>query len=302
MGTPEFAVPSLRALAKAYEVVAVYTRPDAVSGRGSTLRPSPVKHLATELGIEVRQPATLRDPHTIDGLAALAPDVIVVAAYGLILPPEVLAIPLFGALNVHGSLLPRWRGAAPVQRAILAGDIETGVVIMRMEEGLDTGPFTEPVPVEIAQKTLAELTSELAEKGAVALLRTLAALEAGTVEWTVQDDSRVTYAAKIEKVDVALTPDLALDEALRRVRASSPQAPSRLAVCGRSATVTEIFRSDEQLAPGGLACQKKALLIGFSDGTALIERIKPDGKSEMPGCDWARGARFDESGSWCSLS
>ncbi len=301
MGTPEFAVPSLRALAEHHDVVAAYTRPDAASGRGRTLRSSPVKQLAAELGIEVRQPPTLREPAAVAELAALAPDVIVVAAYGLILPPEVLAVPPLGAINVHGSLLPRWRGAAPVQRAILAGDIETGVVIMQIEEGLDTGPFTEPVTVEIAGKSAAELTAELAEKGAGALIRALAAIEAGTVVWTPQDESQATYAAKIEKPDVALTPDISVADALRRVRASTPQAPARLAICGRSATVTEAFEAEEDVVPGGLACRKHALVIGFTDGSVLVERVKPDGKAEMPGCDWARGARFDDSGSWCEL-
>ncbi len=169
MGTPDFALPSLRTLFDDHDVVAVYTRPDAVSGRGTITRPSPVKRAATELGLTVEQPASLRDPATQRALAAYAPDVCVVAAYGLILPPDVLAIPHQGCVNVHASLLPRWRGAAPVQRAILAGDAVTGVSIMRMEEGLDSGPYCVVETVEVGEKNADEVTRELATRGPMRL-------------------------------------------------------------------------------------------------------------------------------------
>ena len=298
MGTPSFAVPSLRALAERHEVVGVYTRVDAASGRGRTLRPSPVKEAALELGLPVFQPKTLRESETQAQMKALAPDIVVVAAYGLILPPEVLGIPRFGCVNVHASLLPRWRGAAPIQRAILAGDEITGVSIMRMEEGLDTGPYCEVASTSVAEKDVEELTDELAVMGAKALLTALDTMMDGTCSWTEQDEHLVTYASKIGKDDVTLTPDLTVDEALRRTRASSPQAPARVLLSGRGATVVDAVSSDESLDAGSVACTKQALLIGFKDGALLAERVKPDGKNEMAGCDWARGARLGDAARW----
>jgi len=298
MGTPAFAVPSLRLLDRDHDVVGVYTRPDAASGRGSTLRPSPVKETALELGLRVLQPTTLRDVQQQATLAAIAPDLIVVAAYGLILPVEVLEVPRLGCVNVHASLLPRWRGAAPIQRAVLAGDAETGVSIMRMEEGLDTGPFCETISTEVGSKTANDLTAELAQLGADALARSLPRIAAGTCEWIEQDEASVTYAEKIRKDDVTIAPDLPVVEALRRVRASTPQAPARIEVAGRGATVLSADVHELQLAPGAIACLKRALLIGLSDGTLCLGRVKPDGKSEMDGCDWARGARIGPEATW----
>jgi len=162
MGTPAFAVPTLDALLGAHDVAAVYCRPDRASGRGRKVVASPMKEQALAAGVPVEQPATLRDPEAVATLSSYAPDVIVVAAYGLILPPEVLAVPQHGCLNVHGSLLPRWRGAAPVQRAILAGDEVTGVSIMQMEEGLDTGPWCLQVSVPVDEKSADEPAVELA--------------------------------------------------------------------------------------------------------------------------------------------
>lgn len=300
MGTPEFAVPSLRALAGRYQVLSVYTRPDAASGRGRSLRPSPVKQTAAELGIPMKQPTTLRDSDVWAELVDQSPDVVIVAAYGMILPREVLEIPRLGCLNVHASLLPRWRGAAPVQRSILAGDTETGVSIMRMEEGLDTGPYCTVLPVEIGEMGTSELTSKLAQLGAEALMQALVRLEDGTCEWTPQDESAVTYAAKISKDDVALSPDLSVKEALRRVRASGPQAPARIVTCGRGVTVVSACSSDTDIPPGSVACTKDAFLLGLADGTLSVLRAKADGKVEMEGCAWARGSRLPEDSVWAA--
>lgn len=298
MGTPEFAVVSLRALAASHDVVAVYTRPDAVSGRGGKTRPSPVKQAALELGLHVEQPPTLRDVTAQDTLAELRPDVCVVAAYGAILPREVLDIPRLGCINVHGSLLPRWRGAAPVQRAILAGDEVTGVSIMRMEEGLDTGAFCDVETVEVGTKSASVLTDELAHAGARALMRTLARVEQGDCVWTEQDESRVTYAEKLLKSDVCLDPGLDVAQALRRIRASGPSAPARVAIAGRTVTIVAASPGSAPLVPGGVFAGKNRLELGFSDGSILIELLKPEGKREMDASQWVCGLKADAECRW----
>ena len=197
MGTPSFSATILEELACAHEVVEVYTRPDAVRGRGRALSPSPVKELASSLGLPVSTPKTLRDAEVQRALADLRPDAICVAAYGAILPREVLDIA--PCLNVHASILPRWRGAAPIQHAILAGDAEAGVCIMRMEEGLDTGDFCIVRRVDATGKDAASLTDELANLGARALLSALDQLASGGLRWVAQDEAQATYAHKIEK-------------------------------------------------------------------------------------------------------
>jgi len=300
MGTPEFAVPSLRLLAASHDVVAVYTRPDAVSGRGSGTRPSPVKVASHELGLSIEQPPTLRDSGAQQVLAGYRPDLCVVAAYGLILPLAVLEIPRLGCVNVHASLLPRWRGAAPVQRAILAGDTETGISIMRMEEGLDTGPFCEIERVPVAEKSAPQLASELADAGARALARALVRIEAGTCEWVVQDESQATYAAKLTKTEVVLMPGLSAQDALRRVRASGPQAPARATIAGRGVTVAHAVLWDGDIAEGAVEMTPSGVVLGFADAALVVDRVKPDGKREMVAADWGRGMRLGPDATWAS--
>ncbi|MDR3685938.1 MAG: methionyl-tRNA formyltransferase [Coriobacteriia bacterium] len=298
MGTPEFAVPSLRALAGAHDVVAVYTRPDAVSGRGGKTRPSSVKSAALELGLDVREPATLRDAGTLSLLAGLRADVIIVAAYGLILPSAALNAARLGAINVHASLLPRWRGAAPIQRAILCGDEFAGVSIMRMEEGLDTGPYCLQLRTSIDDQGAVALTEGLAQLGAQALSQALPCIADGSAIWTAQDEHLVTYAEKIAKHDVALSPDLTTVDALRRVRASSPTAPSRIVLGSRGVTVMAARPGEVVLARGAVACTKSALSIGVADGAIELTEIKPDGKVVMDACAWARGVRDLDAAQW----
>lgn len=300
MGTPEFAVPSLRALAAGHDVVAVYTRPDSVSGRGGKTRASAVKEAARELGLNVRQPATLRDTEQVAGVRAFGADLIVVAAYGLILPLAVLQAARLGAVNVHASLLPRWRGAAPIQRAILAGDERTGVSIMRMEQGLDTGPYCLQVGTEIGQAGAVELTERLAELGARALEQALPAIADGTAVWTVQEESLVTYAEKITKNDVAISPDLPQDEVLRRIRASSPAAPCRIVLAGRGVTLLRAAPAEARPAPGAIAYTRTALVLGVADGAIEVAEVKPDGKGAMDACAWARGVRDVDGAVWGS--
>ncbi|MBO9577024.1 MAG: methionyl-tRNA formyltransferase [Sphingobium sp.] len=221
MGTPDFAVPTLDALVAAgHEIAAVYTQPPRPAGRGRAPRPSPVQARAEALGLPVRTPLTLRDPAEQAAFDALEADAAVVAAYGLILPLEVLHAPRLGCLNVHASLLPRWRGAAPIQRAILAGDAETGVTIMAMGKGLDTGPMLAKVATPIDSKTTGELTDELAHAGAMLMVEVLGNI--GAYPPVVQPEEGVTYAAKIDKTESRI--DFAAGAAAveRQVRAFNP--------------------------------------------------------------------------------
>ncbi len=261
-----------------------------------------MKQRALELGIDVRTPPTLRDDAERDALTALAPDIGVVAAYGLILPPEILAIPARGFVNVHASLLPRWRGAAPVQRAILAGDAVTGVSIMRMEAGLDTGSFCEIAQTPVGDKNAEALTGELARLGALALVRALARIAEGTCTWHEQDDSLATYAEKVTKEDVRLSPDLPADELLRRIRASNRQAPARLAVAGSTVTVIEATASDATVPPATARRERDTLLLGTARGAIELKTVKPEARTPMDVGAWLRGTRIDGDTAWASAS
>jgi len=223
-GTPDFSVPALQALGAAgHTLVGVMTQPDRPAGRGQALRASPVKQAALALGLPVFQPASLRDPAVFDTLAPLRPDVLVVVAYGLILPEPFLTLAPFGAVNIHASLLPRWRGAAPIQRAILAGDRQTGVTIMQMEAGLDTGPaiLAEAMPIE-ADMNAGELHDRLAALGARLIVAALASRDQPPFEAVVQPDVGVSYAAKIRKSEALIDWQLEADAVLRTVRAFAP--------------------------------------------------------------------------------
>lgn len=299
MGTPRFAVPALEAVASAYDVVGVYTRPDAVSGRGNALRPSPVKEAALARGIPVRQPGSLKDPDEWRVLAGFEPDIVLVAAYGMLLPRDVLDIPSAGCVNIHASLLPRWRGAAPIQRAILSGDHTTGVTIMRMEEGLDAGPYCAQEAVEIGDMDFERLTGALAEAGARLVVPALEGICEGTVSWVDQDPGQATYAAKISKPDTTLEPSLTASQFVRRVRASSPAAPARMRIAGQGMTVLAVQSSTAtDLASGAVACSKSGLVLGVSDGAVLATRVKPEGRAAMESTAWICGLRNPDGISW----
>ncbi len=221
MGTPEFAVPALRALhAAGHDIEAVYSQPPRRAGRGKKFTPSPVQQVAEELGIDVRVPVSLKTEEAQTEFTALDLDVAVVAAYGLILPQAILDAPKIGCLNIHGSLLPRWRGAAPVQRAILAGDEATGITIMQMEAGLDTGPMLLKSQTPVGEKTAGELTDELAQTGAKLMVQYLASTENYPPE--VQDDVLATYAKKITKEEARLDFSQSAANALLQIRAFNP--------------------------------------------------------------------------------
>ena len=221
MGTPEFAVPTLRALHHAaHEIVCVYTQPPRRAGRGKKEQPSPVQVAAEMLGLEVRSPTSLKSAEEQARFAALEADVAVVAAYGLILPQPILDAPRHGCLNVHASILPRWRGAAPIHRAVMAGDPTTGVTIMQMEAGLDTGPMLSTVRTPIERKTTGELTQELAETGAQAMVGALRDLAIHVP--VAQDDEAATYAAKIDKAEARIDWTEDAETIERKVRGLAP--------------------------------------------------------------------------------
>lgn len=297
MGTPAFAVPSLEALVSRHDVVLAVTRPDRASGRGNQLRPCEVKCAALEAGVPVLQPSTLRGEAT-EQIAELRPDVICVAAFGMLLPSELLAVPTHGCINVHASLLPKYRGAAPVQRSVLAGDRETGVSIMLMEEGLDTGPYALQRTVPIGERYSDEVEADLARVGAEALLEVLDALGAGTVTWHEQDDAMATYAAKITKDDVALLPELTVAEAFARVRAATRRAPARACVGDREVTVVRAHLEAVDAPPGAVCVSEGVPHLGFADGSLGLDVVRPAGKGDMPGIDWVRGARLPEDACW----
>ncbi|MCI9628677.1 MAG: methionyl-tRNA formyltransferase [Eggerthellaceae bacterium] len=298
MGSPEFAADILEDIHENMEIVVVYTREDAVRSRGKQLLATPVKVLAQALGIEVRTPKTLRDEAEQDYLRSLGLDAIVVAAYGRILPKEVLDIPRFGCINVHASLLPRWRGAAPIERAILAGDEFAGVCIMRMEEGLDTGDFCVSRSIPIADMNAATLTSELASLGAVSLITALDHIEHGCARWVVQDENEVTYASKIEKGELDLSCNMDVEDAIRCVRASGVAHPAKCVVADRVVTLLEADKVDDVsvikstgdvLHAGDVAFVGKKLYLICNNGALVVDSLKPDGKSAMDGKAFAAG-------------
>ncbi|MDO5335276.1 MAG: methionyl-tRNA formyltransferase [Coriobacteriia bacterium] len=303
MGTPDFASVILSYLAEQHEVIGVYTRPDAVSKRGNKTLPSPVKQEALKHGLRVFERTSFKDPASVDQLRELAPEAIVVAAYGCILPREVLDIPPYGCLNVHASDLPRWRGAAPIERAILAGDDAVGVCVMRMEEGLDTGDFCVSRTMDIADLGADDLTMRLADLGASAILCALSHEEAGVSTWVKQNESLVTYAHKIEKGELDPAPSDTVLVLSRKVQASGASHPSRCIVAGKGVTLLKgrfVEEEDaalvEGLVPGGVRFQAKRLFLGAADGAYELLSVKPDGKKEMDAKSFAAGIQGIKQG------
>lgn len=282
-GTPEFAAEHLKALLDSpHEIVAVYTQPDRPAGRGQKLMPSPVKQLALENGIVVLQPPTLRNPDAQDELAALHADLLVVVAYGLILPQAVLDIPRLGCINSHASLLPRWRGAAPIQRAIEAGDRESGVTVMRMEAGLDTGPMLLKVITPIhAHDTGGSLHDRLAEMGPPAVIQAIAGLAAGTLQGDVQDDSLATYAHKLNKDEARIDWSRPALELERLVRAFNPWPICHSTLNGEAVKVLAAALADGTGAPGTIiGASKDGLLVACGEQALCLTRLQlPGGKA-----------------------
>jgi methionyl-tRNA formyltransferase len=299
-GTAAFAVPSLRACAANHEVLAVVTRADRLGSRGKPA-PRPVADAARELRLPVLMPAKIGAPEVVRGLVDLIPDCVVVAAYGQILPISLLDPLPFGAVNVHASLLPRWRGASPIAHAILAGDSETGVSIMRMEAGLDTGPVYAMVRIPIEDDaTTPALTDTLADLGATELVAVLGALEHGAADATPQPADGVTYAPRLGREDgrVDWTARSAVDVD-RMVRALQPWPGVVAPIEGVDVQVQPggAVRLDPAVAPGSVALrERESVVIATIDGGYRIDRITPPGKRPMTPAAWLRGRRSGEAG------
>ena len=281
-GTPEFAAEHLKALlGTQHQVIAVYTQPDRPAGRGHKLMPSPVKQLAVEHGIPVYQPATLRAPEAQAELAALQPDLMVVVAYGLILPQVVLDTPRLGCINSHASLLPRWRGAAPIQRAVQAGDDESGVTVMQMEAGLDTGPMLLKVSTPIAPSdTGGSLHDRLAALGSQAVIQAVDALAAGNLTGEVQDDSLANYAHKLNKDEARIDWSRPAVELERLVRAFNPWPICHSTLNGEPLKVLAATLGEGSGQPGQiLAASKDGLTVACGEGALRLTRLQlPGGK------------------------
>ena len=299
-GTPQFALPALRALlGSRHEVVGVLTQPDRPAGRGRELRASPVKLLAaTRPNLPIAQPPTLK---TAEGRAALAewrPDLLVVVAYGLILPSDVLRLPRLGCLNIHGSLLPRWRGAAPIHRALLAGDAETGITIMQLDEGLDTGPTLLERRRPIGpHETTGDLHDALAELGAVALLEAIEGLAGGTLVPRAQSAEGVTYAAKIEKAEARVDWNDGAVVLDRRIRAFNPWPMAETRFAGENVRLLRARVS----APAGRAAEPGTLLgiaddglrVACGEGVLAVQEMQRAGKRPVSARDFANAMRID---------
>ncbi len=286
MGTPDFAVPALNALhAAGHTIVCVYSQPPSHSGRGKKLRPSPVHARAEELGLDVRTPKSLRAPEDQAAFAALKADVAVVAAYGLILPQKVLDAPVHGCLNIHASILPRWRGAAPIHRAIMAGDEETGVTIMQMEAGLDTGPMRHIVRTPIGAKTTGEMFAELGDMGAAAMVEVLSNFDAYPP--VPQDDNLTTHAAKIDKAEARIDWSRPASELVRHVAGLAPFPGAWFENRDERIKLLLAEIADGAGEPGSVLDADMTIACG--QGALRPLRLQRAGKPAMARADFLRG-------------
>lgn len=301
-GTPEVAVPSLEALlvSSRHDVVAVVSRPDARTGRGRSLSRSPVAAAADAAGIEVLTPPNARDPEFAERLRELAPDAVPVVAYGHLVPRPVLDIPLYGWINLHFSLLPAWRGAAPVNAAIAAGDEITGATTFRLDEGMDTGPVLGTMTETVRPRdTAGDLLGRLADAGSGLLVATLDGLESGELRAVPQPADGVSHAGKITVDDARVRwtdPAVAVD---RHIRSVTPAPGAWTTLAGERVKIGAARPADADAdaprpAPGELAWDKRALYVGTATTPVVVERLQPPGKKMMNALDWVRGARLDD--------
>jgi methionyl-tRNA formyltransferase len=299
-GTPEFAVPALDALKNAHRICAVFTQPDRPAGRGQPLHASPVKALATLRGFPVHQPASFKSPEALETLRSLELDALVVVAYGLILPPAALECPKLGCINIHASLLPRWRGAAPIQRAVLAGDSKTGVTIMRMAAGLDTGPMLATREIGIgADDTAKSLHDRLARLGAELIGETLDALQQGRVREVPQPSEGVTYAEKITKAEALIDWQRDAAQISRRVRAFNPWPIAETRLDGAQLRIWEAqpleFPGPDPATEAGrvLAATPAGIDVACGRGVLRILRLQLAGRKPLVPGEFIKGQRLD---------
>lgn len=299
MGSPVFALPILQALVEHYEVVGIVTQPDRPAGRGKVLTPPPVKSLAERYQIPVMQPRRLSQPDAFAQLVAWQPDAIIVAAFGQILKPQVLDLPTFGCVNVHASLLPRWRGAAPIQAAILNGDRQTGVTIMRMDAGIDTGGILSQRAIEInPQDTSLSLSARLAELGANLLMETLPEYLAGRIQIQEQDDQLATYAPMLKKEDGFLDFHRSAQALERQVRAYTPWPGAYLDWKGQMIKILhahtfqgQIGEAETALEPGTKLRVDNLPAVSTAEGLLILDVLQPAGKKSLTGSEFLNGAR-----------
>ena len=288
LGTPDFAVPTLAELiAQGHDIAAVYSQPPRPKGRGMALEPGPVHTFADSAGLPVRTPLSLKGEEDQAAFAALELDAAIVVAYGLLLPKPILEAPMLGCFNLHGSLLPRWRGAAPIQRAVMAGDVETGVMVMRMDEGLDTGPVLTAEQIRIGRKTSGELTSELSRLGADLMVRTLGALERGAVAPQPQPVDGVTYAKKILKEEARIDWRRSAHEVDCQIRGLSPSPGAWTEVNGERLKILYAEPVSGSGRPGVLL--DDALTVGCGDGALRLIKVQRAGKSVMTAAELLKG-------------
>ncbi|HEY4442929.1 MAG TPA: methionyl-tRNA formyltransferase [Steroidobacteraceae bacterium] len=308
-GTPEFAVPALGVLAQAHRICAVFTQPDRPAGRGQSLHASPVKTLATLLGLPVHQPPSFKSPETLEFLRSLELDALVVVAYGLILPPAALQCPKLGCINIHASLLPRWRGAAPIQRAVLAGDSKTGVTIMRMDAGLDTGPMLAAREIDIgADDTAKTLHDRLARLGAELIGETLGALRQGRVSELPQPSEGVTYAEKISKAEALIDWRQDALQISRRVRAFNPWPIAETRLDGTQLRIWDAQTLDSRAAPANpaftaaaptgepgsvLSATHAGIDVACGRGVLRILRLQLAGRKPLVPVEFLKAQRLD---------
>jgi methionyl-tRNA formyltransferase len=292
-GTPEFAAAALAALIEAgHEIALVLTQPDRPAGRGMKLTPSPVKQLALQHGLSVLQPVALKDAEVHAQLAAFNADAMIVAAYGLLLPPAVLIIPRLGCLNIHASLLPRWRGAAPIQRAILAGDAETGITIMQMDKGLDTGGMLQRAALPIAEDDTAQtLHDKLATLGALSIVSALKQLENGTLPARPQDDGAATYAAKLSKAEGLIDWHRGATELARAVRAYNPFPVAQARFHAETWRIWQAQAAPRSEGSPGeiLQADKEGILVRCGEGALLLQEMQKAGGKRLPAASFLAG-------------
>jgi len=290
MGTPDFAVPTLRALILHHQVIGVVTQPDRPAGRNRQIQASPIKLMALEAGIPVFQPEKLRRAEAIEELKQWKPDAYVVAAFGQILPQAVLDIPPFGSINVHASLLPRWRGAAPIQAAIRAGDAESGVTIMKMDAGLDTGPILTQRAIPLApNETGQSLHDKLSIVGAELLMNTLPGYFSGEIRPQAQDESRVTYAPQIQKEEGQLNWTQSASSIERLVRAFTPWPGAYTAWNGQQLKIHSGGVIDGKAQPGLVVETPNGIAVGTGDGLYVLIQIQLAGRKIMPASEFVKG-------------
>lgn len=295
-GTPEPAVPSLRRLIESerHEVVAVVTRPDAVAGRGRKLVRSPIGQLADEHGIEVLTPKSASDPELLARLQELAPDACPVVAYGNLLPRPVLDVPRFGWMNLHFSLLPAWRGAAPVQAAINAGDEMTGATVFALDEGMDTGPVYGVVTEAIrTTDTAGALLARLSESGAILLESVLDGVEDGALQAVPQPREGVSHAPKVSVESARIRWDQPALAVHRHVRSVTPTPGAWTMIGDLRVKIGPVTLAQDSLPPGRIEIRKDGFYVGTSTTAVRLDQVQPQGKKQMAAVDWARGARLD---------